>query len=380
MVDNSRIELIYQNILYTLTNEVNILSKLEQIIGSRTKRIDDIVNIVAKILKECEVNQSFEIKKDVFSKCVKVKGSVCIGRLFYEGVTGNYKVSKFDIITYTWRLCNINFPKSLARRLCRDGLVNCKKEVVEDREFWVINVIDLLNFIINNKNIVVESIKRSLKMKEIAYKIWEKRIEKRRKFMERCNYLISIGAFENEFECSEYPLLDDNWFNNFVNEHFRKIEEEVNKLRREYEKLDDISKLITMLIIVNKYAKLNSDLYKYKEDIVKYLLIKYPSIMEVKYLQGFSYDYEEDMYVHDPYYDLYEIKFKTKTPLTDEPTIHIPVPRAQELGISTLLDNLVKSRGVREFGKYGSPPNTILMKAFPLEFVISEIEKLINKI
>ncbi len=284
------------------------------------------------------------------TKRVVVKGQISDLVSKYEWITygKKLKLEPFRLVTYTPCLTELGIPKSTIYRLIKKGIVKAGKIQIGDYKVYEIDTVDLLNVL---PSVLEDAIKRSLKAKEVA--------ERR--------YLAEIRASELGIPY-DYRLADDEYYNKIKNE----LIESAKKLREEVDKLDKLNKVLSYLIILNRYAKTahpicREKLYDLKEKVLRKLL---PKVRVVRFL---DYDYK--------YYALWELEFEYKGPIRTFSeglaTFHIPYPKIKNTEFEEQLKKLCSETLWRDDGYYGSSLNFVEKVAFPLEDVLAFLQKFV---
>jgi len=269
-----------------------------------------------------------------------------------------YVIRSGRLVTVTFRS---GLPRGTVARLCREGKITCEKVQKDDGFYYLVDALSLYIYALTH----VREIDRAFRISESVKKA---RIERETKLRERCNILVSLGVYSSLYECYEH---DDVVLNDEEYEKLLKLaEESAEELRRMFEEMDVPDRLMVLCQLFSKYAKEDPYYYRYKEEIIKVLLKHYPDRLYVTYLKS-----------GDEYYDLFEIMLRAEKKIPSlSYVIHIPVPRAKQIGIYDTLKRMVTCRSWREYAKYGSPPNGILRRAFPIDYLVQQYNILMSHI
>ena len=259
------------------------------------------------------------------------------------------KIRNPRLITHTSKLTSLGIPKNTIYRLLKTGKVKHEKWKYEDYEAYAIDTVSLLESL--TPELLENALKRSKKAKAVAEITQKKRT------------LAMLRAEELGIEY-DYKLADDEYYEQVK----AKILEKAKKLRKTVDSLDFTNKVLSYLIILNRYAKLDPKLYDLKEKLLEKLL---PQAKAVFYLRS-----------GDFYYDLWEIQFDYKGPLETHVrglvSFHVPAPKIVGTNFEKKLKKACISKYYRSELSYGRPPTPLEKHAFPKEEVVSFLEKAIR--
>ena len=279
-------------------------------------------------------------------KKITIRGSVSdlVSNYVWKNNKSFIEVNSFKLVTYVYRLVDIGVPRSTIYRLIRNKKVKVEKEYIKDYFIYVIYTDTLIDPL---SEVLESALKRSLKSKVVS--------ERRQLALLRANEL-DIPY--------DYKLADDKYYEEIK----QKLIQEAKELREKTDKLDLFNKIISYLIILNRYAKYvthkREELYEIKEKYLKLMLSK---VNAIRYLSHWN-----------SYYDLWELEFKyngyIKTHKNGYAVFHIPAPKIKGTDFESQLKEMCSEKGVREDYYYGRKPSFIERVAFPLNDVVKFLE------
>jgi len=269
----------------------------------------------------------------------------------YEWAEGRkYLIIKnIRLVTFTNRLTRLGVPRSTVYRLIKNGAVKAELIDFGDWEKYVIDTASLYEAL---RDVLEDALKRSAKMKKVANRV-------------------ALARSRAQLLGIEYDpkLADDEYY-----ERKRKeIEEEkmriANELREKIMSAPERDRILSLLILLNRRAKINPALYDLKDRVLQKIL---PWARKVRYLRA-------DI----SYYDLWEIEFEYRGPLQTlwdgVASFHIPVPRIRGTDFEKTLKSMCQEKGWRDAYSYGRPPTDIELKIFTEEEIKTMIKEFLEK-
>ena len=335
-----------ESIISTLKSDITLLDKINPFL----KEWKNTTEVLSELSKHYD-NTSVSYKHSMF----KINGTVSQLWVDYKWVENEHNKTKTLIlknprlITFSWDLARIGIPKSTVYTLIKKGEVNYEKyQINYKKTAYAIHTLSLLNPLIKT---LEKALIRSAKGKETSKK---RSLALLRSYELGVNYTLKLA--DNEY----YNTLKSNLIKKAI------------EFRKRTDELDEFNKLLSYLIILNRYAKENYELYTIKEKILKKLI---------------ENDKTKAVYLLDAYpdyYKLYEVEFKYNGYLTTHKegvcAFHIPYPKVlNDEEFKKKLDNLIVKTFDRDNCNYGRIPNFIEYHAFPLKEVINYLTQFIQQ-